>query len=198
MVLYVKWEVKVITYTIFFDTQGGSSIPPLEKSGSTLNAPLAPTKNGYAFQGWYLDEALTQSATFPMTVISNMTLYAKWEEVIVPTYIVTFDTDGGTEIEPILVYENEKISAPSAPIKEGFIFVGWYLGNVLFNFNTAITADITLVAHYIEAGESTHTLTTGVYYEAMWATFEDHVPNQVNAFYKESNSSTWIQFDQTY
>lgn len=197
MVLYVKWEVKVITYTIFFDTQGGSSIPPLEKeSGSTLNAPLAPTKNGYAFQGWYLDEALTQSATFPMTVISNMTLYAKWEEVIVPTYIVTFDTDGGTEIEPILVYENEKISAPSAPIKEGFIFVGWYLGNVLFNFNTAITADITLVAHYIEAGESTHTLTTGVYYEAMWATFEDHVPNQVNAFYKESNSSTWIQVDQ--
>ena len=64
-------------------------------------------------------------------------------------FTVTFNTDGGTLIESVEVNKGEKVDEPVAPTKEGFNFDGWYLNDVLFNFDTVIDGDITLNAKWI-------------------------------------------------
>ena len=49
-------------------------------------------------------------------------MYAKW---ITNTYTVTFDTAGGTEIAPITQGYGTAITAPAAPTREGYTFIGW-------------------------------------------------------------------------
>ncbi len=64
-------------------------------------------------------------------------------------YEVIFDTDGGSSISSILVKKNEKISPPEDPTKAGYKFDGWYLDDNEFDFNTRITKDIILKAHWL-------------------------------------------------
>ena len=67
------------TYTITFNTDGGSFVNPIAKAaGADLAAPDAPTKDGYAFEGWYKDKACTKPATPGEVICSDITLYAKW------------------------------------------------------------------------------------------------------------------------
>ena len=72
----------VSTYTVKFETNGGSEIKDVSVSrGNKLTKPDAPTKNGYTFDGWYTDKELTVAYDFNATVVKNLTLYAKWEEL---------------------------------------------------------------------------------------------------------------------
>ena len=85
-------KIKPLTLTVTFISNGGSDVDakPVE-NGKTISAPAAPTKEGYVFDGWYTDVALTQKYDFSKPVIDDMTLYAKWEEVPVDTYVVTVE-----------------------------------------------------------------------------------------------------------
>ncbi len=67
-------------------------------------------------------------------------------------FTVTFDTNGGTIIEDITLKENEKVGRPEEPTKEGYTFAGWYYEDKLFDFNTKIDKDITLIARWVEEG----------------------------------------------
>ena len=40
-------------------------------------------------------------------------------------YMLSFDTDGGSIIETVLLYSGDTIIAPANPIKEGYTFQGW-------------------------------------------------------------------------
>ena len=67
----------------------------------------------------------------------------------IPYHTVTFDTQGGTEIEPVLVLHNEKIDEPIAPTREGFTFEGWtYLNQPWVFIGYNVTKDITLEANW--------------------------------------------------
>ncbi|MCR5646939.1 MAG: InlB B-repeat-containing protein [Acholeplasmatales bacterium] len=61
-------------------------------------------------------------------------------------YIVSFDTDG--DIKSSTVLENGLVEEPLAPTKNKYTFLGWYLGDTKFDFNTKITSDITLHAKW--------------------------------------------------
>ena len=63
-------------------------------------------------------------------------------------YTVTFNTDGGSEIAPAEVEDGKTVAKPVDPTKEGFTFAGWYLAEAEYNFDTAVTADITLNAKW--------------------------------------------------
>ena len=65
------------------------------------------------------------------------------------TFAVTFDRGDGTKTEPTLVEWNGKVSRPTSdPEKSGHTFVGWYLGDEKYNFDTPITAPLTLTAEW--------------------------------------------------
>ena len=85
-------RIKPTYPTVTFDFDNGSDVKTEKvENGKTISAPAAPTKDGYVFAGWYTDKALTQKYDFSKPVIDDMTLYAKWEEVPVDTYVVTVE-----------------------------------------------------------------------------------------------------------
>lgn len=61
---------------------------------------------------------------------------------------VTFDTDGGNYIESKKILVGKKLLEIEEPVKNGYKFLGWYLNEVLFDINTPITEDCTLVAKW--------------------------------------------------
>ena len=112
--LYAKWAAN--TYTITFDTVGGSEIAPITQDyGTVITAPEAPTREGYTFIGW--DKEIP--TTMPT---ENMTVTAQWE---INQYTITFDTNGGSEIAPITQDYGTAITAPADPTREGYTFMGW-------------------------------------------------------------------------
>lgn len=80
MILVAQWEARDGTETVRvrFDTQGGSAIESFTiKKGILLNPPLTPTKTGYVFAGWYLDD---ERFDFTQPVNEDITLVAHWRE----------------------------------------------------------------------------------------------------------------------
>ena len=67
------------SYTLTFDTNGGSAISKVSKtSGTTVDLTgYTPTRDGYTFDGWYSNSALTIKVT-SIKLTSNTTIYAKW------------------------------------------------------------------------------------------------------------------------
>ena len=75
--LTAKWNIN--KYTVTFDTDGGTPVPPNQEVeyGLTATEPTtAPTKTGYTFDGWYLGD---EKYDFSDAVEQNITLRAKWE-----------------------------------------------------------------------------------------------------------------------
>ena len=103
-------------YTITFDTAGGSEIDSIEQDYDTaITAPDAPTKEGYTFIGW--------DTTVPKKMpAKDMTVKARWQ---INRYKITFDTDGGSEIDSIEQDYDTAITAPDNPTKEGYAFIDW-------------------------------------------------------------------------
>ncbi|MBT1180382.1 InlB B-repeat-containing protein, partial [Bifidobacterium vespertilionis] len=70
--------------TVTFDSQGGSAVADrVVVSGTTVEAPAAPVRDGYAFYRWTTDAAGSQPYDFGKPVSSSLTLYAQWK---VPVY----------------------------------------------------------------------------------------------------------------
>ena len=109
-----QWTIN--PYAITFDTDGGTTIDPIRQDyGTTVVAPANPTKTGYTFVGWDKDIPSTMPA-------ENIVVKAQWQ---INQYTITFNTDGGTAVEPITQDYNTAITKPSDPTKEGYSFTGW-------------------------------------------------------------------------
>ncbi len=67
-------------------------------------------------------------------------------------YVITFDTNGGSTMNAMVVKENGKLEKPEDPTREGYIFDGWYYKGELFDFDTEITEDIKLEARWSLVG----------------------------------------------
>ena len=66
---------------------------------------------------------------------------------------VSFDTDGGTELEAVMVKKGEKLERPMTPTKSGAMFAGWYQDaekTVPWNFETdCVEKSMTLYARWM-------------------------------------------------
>ncbi len=69
-------------YDVTFDTLGGTSVESqIRMYGELVEAPAAPSREGYEFEGWYLDEGLTRPWNLGQdTITGSITLYAGWKE----------------------------------------------------------------------------------------------------------------------
>ncbi len=68
-------------HTLTFSTGDGSAIDPVTRPENTVIdlAGYLPTKDGFTFDGWYIDEGLTNKVE-SVTLGQDMTVYAKWME----------------------------------------------------------------------------------------------------------------------
>ena len=144
--LYAKWSIN--SYTMTFDTAGGSPVNPVTQNyGSTITVPN-PAKEGYDFAGWFSDQVLTTPYTINTMPDGNLTVYAKWTA---SPYTITFEANGGTAVTTISANYNDTITAPVAPTKTGHSFDGWYINNdltTLFIFDTMPVGGATLYAKW--------------------------------------------------
>lgn len=69
-------------FTVKFDTNGGSQVESCKvMHGETVPVPEEPVKEGYAFKGWYLDRACTNSWNIETDVVTeSFTLFAGWQK----------------------------------------------------------------------------------------------------------------------
>ena len=142
--------VKVENYTIKFNSSGGSSVKnQVVKTDEKVKEPVNVTKSGYVLDGWYLN---SEKYDFNNKVNKSFTLTAKWnEDPSIKRYNVTFDSDGGSNIESQRIIQNQTINKPTNPTKKNYIFVSWNYGDKPFDFKTKITEDIELKAIWREA-----------------------------------------------
>ena len=125
--LTAQWTAP--TYAVTLNTNGGTinsgNVTGYTYGvGATLPAADDMTYTGHTFKGWYDNENLTGS---PVTAIGgaetgNKEYWAKWE---INQYTITFDTNGGNEIDSITLDYGTEITAPDNPTRKGYTFKGW-------------------------------------------------------------------------
>lgn len=148
-------------YTITFDTQGGNTIEAIDvKVNETLVLPKNPEKEGYVFLHWVNEENKPVSNGFKVT--KNMKLTAKWAEPTQELIRVSFDTDGGSKIEDILLIKGETLKLPENPIKDGYTFKNWVSKDEIPVYDDALLSeDIVLKAIWEKVEEKKEqTITT--------------------------------------
>lgn len=160
------WEVnnppQVKEYTLTFNTNGGSAISSItETSGTVIDlSTRKPTRSGYTFEGWYSDEALTTPIT-SVSLTKDTTVYAKWNKkstntggsVSVTKYTLSFETNGGTEVNNVSKIRNTTVDLSKyITKKDGYSFDGWHTDKELTKKVTEVkmTSDITLYAKWVE------------------------------------------------
>ncbi len=152
--LHAKWDSTEITWvspiTLGTDyTADSGAYKEYPSTGMTLPEP---THTGLTFAGWYTDEDFTPAnkvTAIAAGTSGEKTFYAKW------TATVTFDSMGGSAVTAQEVIYNKKATSPS-PTKTGLTLVGWYtsedsgttLSETAFDFDTAITENLTLYAKW--------------------------------------------------
>lgn len=158
LTLVAKWTQTVRTYTVTFNSNGGSAINSETKSyGEKFTEPVNPTRPAdaqftYTFVGWFLNDV---AYSFDAEVTGDITLVAKWLTTSNSgsTCTVTYNTKGGSLVPSQTVEVNGTFTKPADPTMEGmgeiaFEFAGWYLGDVEYDFSTPATGNIILVAKW--------------------------------------------------
>ncbi|WP_415696705.1 InlB B-repeat-containing protein [Erysipelothrix inopinata] len=144
-----------MSYTVTYEENGGTEVANLTEveTGTKLTEPTT-TKAGYTFKGWYRDASFTTVWNFAVDLVeSDVTLYAKWEAIPV-TYTVTFEENGGTEVDDLFKVSAGTLLIEPITQREGFTFAGWYSDSTFltqWNFTVdVVNSDITLFAKWNE------------------------------------------------
>jgi uncharacterized repeat protein (TIGR02543 family) len=164
--VYAKWTAE--TYTVTFDSNGGSAVSPITGiayNATVITLPADQTLAGNTFAGWFTDDGtFTNPFTAATPVTASITVYAQWTA---ETYTVTFDSNGGSAVDPVtgIAYNATVITLPADPTLAGNTFVGWFSDDTTFTnpftAETLVTASITVYAKWT----ATYIVTFSVYVE---------------------------------
>lgn len=150
-----EWYNETPCWTVTFDMMGhGEAIAQKQViKGENVAKPTNPSADGWKFINWYKENTFSNVYDFNSAVNSNMTLYAKWEQLEMVT--VTFDAKGGEPVPANQVIEKGTMATKPAtdPAKAGYNFTGWD-----WNFNDAINENKTINAQYVLKGVESVTL----------------------------------------
>ena len=136
-------------YYVFFKKTDGTVIDTITGKTNdkvTFDSVSFPVNANQAITGWYTDKDCTSGKQVESVTIkdSNITLYAKVEE----GHWITFDSDGGSYVEPKFFATSKDTEKPNDPAKPGYAFAGWYNGDTEYTFGSALTESITLKAKW--------------------------------------------------
>ena len=154
------------SYELSFDTQGGSIVPSqyIDPSNSEVTIrpsdPTHPNEGGYsyAFDDWYDAIEGGNVFTFGNAINEDTTVYAHWIKTVLTNLTITFDSNGGTSVNPIVVAAGEVATKPSDPTrstenenKYHYNFAGWYTDSELttaYDWSSGVQDDLTLHAKW--------------------------------------------------
>ena len=113
-------------YNLAYQVNGGqlpNNSPTTFTIGQSLTLPN-PTKSGYTFEGWYLDEQHQTQVNVNNLPVQDITLHAKW---MVITYTISYEYNGGDLTNNPQTYSIESSTIELVnPVRPGYSFGGWY------------------------------------------------------------------------
>lgn len=112
-------------YEVVFISNGSQISKQTVEEGKKATAPANPTKDGYKFLYWSLEQEGSKTDVASYTINGATTFYAVFE-YIPKYYDVTF-ISGGKQVSKQSVQEGKYASVPSAPTLDGYKFVHWSL-----------------------------------------------------------------------
>jgi len=138
------------TFLVKFVNEGGAELQSdeLEYGAMPVYVGATPEKAAdaeytYTFAGWSpaiseVTSEVTYTATYTATPISGAAC------------IVTFDSNGGSDVPATPVISGERLVKPDDPYRSGYSFAGWYNEDftVEYDFESAVTSDFTLFAKW--------------------------------------------------
>ena len=136
---YARWTLYP-QFTVSFNMNGHGEAPAavVVSEGDAVDAPVAPTAEGYVFGGWFKEAVCKNVYNFKSEVTENVILYAKWTPVV---YKILYNLGGGTnDADNPSSYTIETSSIVlKAPVKEGYEFKGWFYDGAYTNKAAQIT-----------------------------------------------------------
>lgn len=127
------------TYTVEFNSMLGTSVESQTvKENELAVKPADPTRDGYAFAGWYLAD---DEYDFNTPVKSNLILDAHWEQLLKVEFFGGLKSDQLVDTQ--YVKKGESAVAPDSskvPVVEGYTFNGWTGNYSNVQADTKITA----------------------------------------------------------
>ncbi|EAF1122880.1 LPXTG cell wall anchor domain-containing protein, partial [Listeria monocytogenes] len=134
---------------VTFDNEGIESSNQIPVT-DLIKEPATPTKQGYAFLGWYDARSGGTKWDFATDKMpdKDMTLYAQYSK---QSYKVIFNNTGNKKEESVQF--ETLVKEPTAPTKQGYTFTGWYdaeTGGTKWDFtkDKMPASDLTLYARY--------------------------------------------------
>ncbi len=129
--LFAVWTATGSSYTVTFDSNGGTGYMPIQNFTSGVAKALEQNiffKSGNTFQGWstVLNGTVVYTDGQKIVVTANTTLFAVWT-VTGSSYIVTFDANGGTGYMPVQNFESDVAKSLEQNLftRSGYTFQGW-------------------------------------------------------------------------
>ena len=118
--LHFVAHFRIKTFTVTYNTDGGSAVAPVTQNWNTALTAPSTTKVGYNFLGWYKDGVAFDFATEKLT--EDMTLTAMWDAI---EYSITYALDGGYLSNKPTSYTVESAFTLGTPTKSNYEFLGW-------------------------------------------------------------------------
>ncbi len=154
IILYAKWtklpSSEEFTVTFVYNN-GDADTSVLVANGESAPLPDLQQREGFIFDGWYLDELFTEEYS-DEPILHDATLYAKWTAVeIKEEYTVIFEFYDGMR-KVVTVKSGEAVQLPSNPTRSGYVFDGWYYDELCTDAYSGepILHDTTLYAKWNE------------------------------------------------
>lgn len=151
-----------------------ATVTPANASNTHVSWSVSPQDVVSVSQSGEVEALKTGSATITVTTADGGYTASCSVTVDASSYVVTFETNGGSEIAPVTINKGEKLAKPADPTKEGGLdgglyagtvdpdqgavsFGGWYTDEALtqeYDFNSVPTSDFTLYAKWNTSGLS--------------------------------------------
>ena len=176
-VLFAKWtEASSKVLNVTYNANGGQFADGKDvmqgqtDSDGIARQPLAPTRDGYVFAGWYYHSNGTDQVDFNQPIVGsgkNVNLFAAWTPAKQDkTVDILYVANGGTFFDgkdtmQVVTDTNGIARLPLQPTREGYDFLGWSYdrdGNDPVDFTKAIVAGsghATLYAQWKQNNEKT-------------------------------------------
>lgn len=112
--------------------------------GNIIEKPDDPQREGFNFLYWQLDN---EEFIFNKKAEKNLSLTAEWEKIFQVDFYLGY---GNSYLPKQLIGEGNKVEKPDDPQREGYLFLGWFIDGVKYDFDKKINEDILLVGKWVE------------------------------------------------
>ena len=136
LVFYAQWEYIQNSFTISFDSNGGTgsmaNVMVSRDEVYTLPTCKFGAPEGHKFAGWKVgNDEIIRMPNYQFTVTSDLVIIAQWSEIPIVICTISFDSNGGTgTMESLSITKGEQIVIPACTFTapEGKEFAGWLIG----------------------------------------------------------------------